>query len=73
MLCFPNGREKVPHITNRFYDDNCEIGGILREVYSNLQILGKQFNTKILLTKMEVMTYEGKYRFVEGLILKIRL
>jgi hypothetical protein len=46
------------------------IGGISREVYHNLQRLGKQFDTKILM-KMKVMSYEEKYRFVEGLLLQI--
>jgi hypothetical protein len=37
----------------------------------NLQSLGKQFDTKILM-KIKVMSYEEKYRFVEGLLLQIR-
>jgi len=41
-------------------------------VYHNLQSLGKQFDTKIL-KKIKVMTYEEKYRFVEGLLFQIQL
>ena len=57
MLSVTNWREKVPHITDLFFGSSYVIGGILTEMYYNLQSLGKQLNKKkILLNKTKVMT-----------------